>query len=115
MEAKNEKNFVTCLVSLGHICLLVPKLVGKEIKEFLLRAIVKDILMQPMNQPLSVSPQSSDSSSSIASKKRNNLKLAGKWCENEDELPFATRARVSQHYFISRYNLFSYLFSLTII
>lgn len=101
LEAKNEKNFVTCLVSLGHICLLVPKLVGKEIKEFLLRAIVKDILMQPMNQPLSVSPQSSDSSL-VASKKRNNLKLAGKWCENEDELPFATRARVSQYYFIFR-------------
>lgn len=91
IELKQEKNILTCLVSLGHICMLVPRLVGKEIKDFLLKTVIKEIIMQPNSQ----SAESSASETNLtAIKKRNNIKLAGKWCEDEDQLPFATRTKV---------------------
>lgn len=103
LELKREKNFVTCLISLGHVCLLVPKPIGKDVKEFLLRSVVKDILMQPSNVAFSLENSSADNSAGTVtvSRRRNNLKLAGKWCENEDELPFSTRARVNNKFSFS--------------
>lgn len=98
LEKKNEKTFVACLISLGHVCVCVPKHVGKEVKEFLLRAVFKDVIMQPSGvlggDGWSATVTNSSTSSLVVSKKRNNLKLAGKWCEDEDELPFVTRAKV---------------------
>jgi sister-chromatid-cohesion protein PDS5 len=101
---KKAATFVTCLISLGHICLLMPQRVGKEIKEFMSKSIVKEVLMVPCITPGAVNSsttdisQSDELSSSAASlssaKRKNSLKLAGKWCENEDELPFSTRARI---------------------
>ena len=89
---KQSKTFITSLVSLGHICHLIPRKVGKEIKEFMSKSIVKDILLQPLSAQLNVS--GSEVVSTAAAKRKNNLKLAGKWCENEEELPFDTRARI---------------------
>lgn len=89
---KQSKTFITTLVSLGHICYLIPHKVGKEIKEFMSKSIVKDILLQPLTAQLNIS--GSEMVSTAAAKRKNNLKLAGKWCENEDELPFDTRARI---------------------
>jgi len=63
-ETKNPRTFVTCLIGLGHLAVLIPGLVAKEMKEFVVKTIA------------------------------NSLKLAGKWCENEEELPFNTLARV---------------------
>lgn len=100
LEKKNEKTFVACLISLGHVCVCVPKHVGKDVKEFLLRAVFKDVIMQPSGvlggDGWSATVTHSSTSSLVVSKKRNNLKLAGKWCEDEDELPFVTRAKVTE-------------------
>lgn len=101
---KQTKNFVTCLVSLGHIAYLIPRLVGKEMKEFIGKSIVKEILFLPSNQPLNISA-SSVHSESLSSKRKNNLKLAGKWCENEEELPFNTRVRIESVKLIVRWCL----------
>ncbi len=67
-EAKNGKTFITCLVSLGHICYLIPKKVGKEIKDFISKSIVKDILMHPINSILEIS--FNESCNSLASKRK---------------------------------------------
>ena len=94
---KQTKNFITCLISLGHIVQLVPHLFGKEIKEFITKSIVKDILLVPATTQLSAFSHSANDSSisnSLSAKRKNNLRLAGKWCENEDELPFNTRVRI---------------------
>ena len=112
-ELKKAKTFIPCLISLGHICLLVPHLVGKEIKEFVSKTIAKELLLPPLGTSLNIADRSSFSGS--LTKKVNlknfnyfanifrvicfiifqsNLKLAGKWCENEDELPFDTRVKV---------------------
>jgi hypothetical protein len=94
---KQPKNFITCLISLGHIVQLIPHLVGKDIKEFITKSIVKDILLVPATTQLSIISHSANDSSisnSLSAKRKNNLRLAGKWCENEDELPFQTRVRI---------------------
>ena len=91
---KESKTFITSLVSLGHICFLMPHKVGKEIKEFMSKSIVKEVLMVPYVAPNSASINSSNGGDVSATKRKNSLKLAGKWCENEDELPFSTRARI---------------------
>lgn len=93
IERKENKNLITCIVSLGHICLLEPKLVGKEIKDFLLKSIIKDIIMQQSNSSVNVASETAISSQIVA-KRQNNLKLAGKWCEDEEEIPFETRVKV---------------------
>lgn len=94
-EAKNSKKFITSLVGLGHLTLLIPHLVAKEMKEFIVNTIVKGLLFTPVTQPLNISANELSTTHVTAQKRKNNLKLAGKWCENEDELPFNTQARVS--------------------
>jgi sister chromatid cohesion protein PDS5 len=100
---KKQSTFITSLISLGHICFLMPHKVGNEIKEFMSKSIVKEILIAPFNTASSSSTTTttSDMNSSGgggdvsgSARRKNNLKLAGKWCENEDELPFNTRARI---------------------
>jgi hypothetical protein len=82
IDIKNEKNYITLLVSLGHIAFHIPNSVGNQLKTFITRTVFKELLF---TGPASV--DTDDSSS-------NSQKLAGKWCENEDELPFETRAQV---------------------
>ena len=67
-------------------------------KDFIVKSIAKDLLLTPNETPLNISA-SELSSSNPSQKRKNNLKLAGKWCENEDELPFNTRARVKFTFF----------------
>jgi hypothetical protein len=67
-ESKQAKTFVTCLISLGHICLLVPHLVGKEIKEFISKNIAKELILQPLSASLNMSDQSSSFLGSIKKK-----------------------------------------------
>ena len=71
-ELKKAKTFIPCLISLGHICLLVPQLVGKEIKEFISKTIAKELLLPPSGTPLNIADQSSFSGSL---KKKINLKF----------------------------------------
>lgn len=92
---KNPKTFITSLIGLGHIAYLIPHLVAKDMKDFVVKTIAKDLLLTPSTTPLNISANElSTSHSANAERRKKNLKLAGKWCENEDELPFNTRARV---------------------
>jgi len=93
-EKKSPKTFITSLIGLGHLAFLIPSLVAKEMKEFVVKSIAKDLLLTPANQSLNISASESILTSSTHQKRKNNLKLAGKWCENEEELPFNTQARV---------------------
>jgi hypothetical protein len=103
------------LISLGHICELIPKRVGKEIKEFISKNVVKEILSIPSTNQLNLSSSqtsiNSDTSqntsllSNGSNRRKNNLKLAGKWCENEDDLPFSTRCRIESLKMIARWCL----------
>ena len=63
VELKQAKTFITCMISLGHICLLVPQLVGKEIREFISKTIAKELLLPPLATPLNMADQSSFSGS----------------------------------------------------
>jgi hypothetical protein len=93
--AKNHSTYITSLISLGHICFLIPHKVGNEVKEFMSKSIVKEILISPFNlSAVDVNNSGSGGDVSVSMKRKNNLKLAGKWCENEEELPFNTRARI---------------------
>ena len=69
-ESKQAKTFIACLISLGHICLLVPHLVGKEIKEFISKNIAKELILQPLSASLNMSDQSSSFLGSIKKKVR---------------------------------------------
>ena len=93
MNLKNAKTFITSLIGIGHISHLIPHLVAKDIKDFIIKTVAKDLLLTPATVPLNISA-SELSTTSVGAKRKNNLKLAGKWCENKDELPFNTRARV---------------------
>jgi hypothetical protein len=92
---KNEKTFITSMIARGHISYLIPNLVGKNMKEFIIKTIAKDLLLTPSTSPLNIF---SNETSTSSIKRKNNLKLAGKWCENKEELPFNTRARVMFHF-----------------
>jgi hypothetical protein len=85
ISIKNEKTFLTLLVSLGHLAFYIPKLIGLDMKSFITETIFKDILF----------PQKDKSNASDDSILKKNSKLAGKWCENEEDLPFETRIHVS--------------------
>ena len=94
-ETKNPRTFVTCLIGLGHLAVLIPGLIAKEMKEFVVKTIAKELLLAPAYQPLNVSAgELSTVGGNSHQKRKNSLKLAGKWCENEEELPFNTLARV---------------------
>ena len=86
-------------LGLGHIASIIPSLVGKDMKDFVVKVIAKELLLQPTTTPLNISASEFHSNSNASSQKRkNNLKLAGKWCENQEELPFNTRARVYNNF-----------------
>ena len=93
VNLKNAKTFITALIGIGHISHLIPHLVAKDIKDFIIKTVAKDLLLTPATVPLNISA-SELSTTSVGAKRKNSLKLAGKWCENKDELPFNTRARV---------------------
>ena len=86
---KKSATYIPSLVSLGHICFLMPQKVGKDIKEFMSKTIVKEILLAAH-----VSNDSVTADTSTSSRRQSKLRLAGQWCENEDELPLGTRAKI---------------------
>jgi sister-chromatid-cohesion protein PDS5 len=104
---------LTCLIctwwfpiGLGHIAYLIPHLVAKEMKDFVVTAIAKDLLLKPATAPLNISSSEMPAAnSSNAERRKKDLKLAGKWCEDEDELPFNTRARIEGVKLITRWCL----------
>lgn len=90
--SKNVTRFIPSIIGLGHITTLIPSLVAKDMKDFVVQIIAKDLLLNSPSTPFNISL---NESATTTQKRKNNLKLAGKWCDNEDELPFYTRARVS--------------------
>ena len=46
ISLKNENTFLTLLVALGHLAIFIPKLIGKELKGFIVQTVYKEILMR---------------------------------------------------------------------
>ena len=67
---KQGKNYVTYLVSLGHLCLLMPSL-GKQLKEFVSKTVAKEILLTPLSQSLNISV--GNESLSLSTKQKVNI------------------------------------------
>lgn len=88
---KNEKNFVTHLVALGHLSFYMPQAIGSQLKMFV-QNLVKDLFVNP-------------NADEVLNRSKTSLKLAGKWCDNEDDLPFETRAQIEAIKLITRWCL----------
>ena len=71
VELKQSKTFITCLISIGHICLLIPHLVGKEIKEFISKSIAKDLLLSASGLNIQANQSGSSSFSGSSTRKVN--------------------------------------------
>jgi hypothetical protein len=102
---RNLKTFITCLVSLGHICLLLPNKVGKEIKEFMSTTIVKELLLSTSASPFNTSTSTVADQNTTSAKQKKVTKQSGKWFESDDELPFITRAKIEGIKLLTRWCL----------
>lgn len=89
VSIKNEKTYVTNLVSLGHLSLLIPSKIGLNLRPFLTTKIHQELFKDKI----------------LTSKSDDIHKLAGKWCDNDDELPFETRAQMEGIKLITRWIL----------
>ncbi|XP_078602291.1 sister chromatid cohesion protein PDS5 homolog A-B-like [Branchiostoma floridae x Branchiostoma japonicum] len=68
----NSPNFLTALTSIGHLSLLAPALFSQQMKNFVAKFIVKDLLMQDRNEKKATTSS---------------------WCE-DDQVSFETQAKI---------------------
>ena len=53
ISIKNEKTFLTLLVSLGHLAFYIPEIIGLDMKSFITETIFKDILIPTIERSIS--------------------------------------------------------------
>lgn len=63
----------------------IPNLIGQNLKTYITQTLLKELI---------VGLNESDETSTHNKHDVTSSKLAGKWCDNEDDLPFETRAQI---------------------